>query len=266
MFCLAAESVCGDGVVLQRFLGVDVVGEQLQVSGGGDAELGADLLPHVAGELPGVGGGEVEELLERGPADRLGAGADARRGEDGALQTVVVVYPPVGACDAAAAHQLTPDRVPSVTPEQWIDFIAATAPPLTAALIALATAVIAFWLNDQAARKRQLRERQDAAMEHVMDAFGTMQRAERLEPPTVDAFVDSLIRFTWLLDARDEVVTNWVNAKGAETVTAFRSSEDRFAEVARLKAQVVLGLRDWRLRPVRTRRRMLRDLKAADPA
>lgn len=101
-------------------------------------------------------------------------------------------------------------------------------------------------------------------MEHVMDAFGIVQRAPDLTPQVIDAFIDSLMRFTWLLDARDEVVTNWVNAMGNQTVKEYRESGGRWESVGRLKGRVVLGLRDWRLRPARTRRRMILELRDLD--
>lgn len=142
----------------------------------------------------------------------------------------------------------------------WTDFVVAAAPSLTAALIALATAIIAFWLSDRSARRRQLRDRQDAAMEHIMDAFLTMQRAPSLDRATTDVFVDSLLRFTWMLDGRDEIVTNWVNAKGGETIAGLKTAEDRGEWIGNQKLSVVLRVRDWRLRPVRTRRVMRREV------
>lgn len=155
-----------------------------------------------------------------------------------------------------------------MTSEQWIEFVAAAMPALTGGLVALATAILAFFLNDRAARKRQLRDRQDAALEHVMDMFGRMQESERdvqsddFMRGMVDALVDSLLRFTWLLDARDEIVTNWVNAKGLETVRGLKSAASRADWVGMQKTTVVLRLRDWRVRPIRTRQLMRREFKA----
>lgn len=97
-------------------------------------------------------------------------------------------------------------------------------------------------------------------MEHIMDAFLTMQRAPSLDRATTDVFVDSLLRFTWMLDGRDEIVTNWVNAKGGETIAGLKTAEDRGEWVGNQKSLVVLRVRDWRLRPVRTRRVMRREL------
>jgi hypothetical protein len=102
--CLAAEAVGGDRVVLQRFFGLDRFAEQLQVADGGDPELGAEELLGVPVDLAGVVAGEVEELLERGTADGLGAGAHARFEEDLSGAGVVVVPACCRARDHAAAH------------------------------------------------------------------------------------------------------------------------------------------------------------------
>lgn len=101
-------------------------------------------------------------------------------------------------------------------------------------------------------------------MEHIMDAFAVMQRSPVLDPATTDAFIDSLLRFTWMLDGRDEIVTNWVNAKGNETVRGLRTAKSRGEWIGHQKAVVVLKLRDWRLRPIRTRLEMREQMPALE--
>lgn len=145
--CLAAETVGGEGVVLQGFLGVDGFAQQLQEADGGDAELGAEDRGEVSVHVPGVAAVEVEQLLEGGALDDLRAGAAARLEEDLSGAGVVVVRSGCGARHDAAAHAMTADRVRSVIGGfDWNTFVATLLATLAGAGVAAGTS---FWLAER---------------------------------------------------------------------------------------------------------------------
>lgn len=132
---------------------------------------------------------------------------------------------------------------------QWT---AAAMPAMVGGLIALSTAIVMFVLSQRAARKERLRLRQDEAMEHVLDAFRQLRGVGEITDEFRDEFTDTLLRFTWLLDGKDEIVTNWINASGVQALKGVEAGKSP-TWVHQRKTELVLGLREWRLRPIRTR-------------
>lgn len=97
-----------------------------------------------------------------------------------------------------------------------------------------------------------------------MDGFRAVQDGVRdlSRTQTPDDLADSIMRFSWLLDKKDQVMSVWLGIKANEVLTMLQVVTDmtqRRLEVGVVKSDVAATLRGWR-DGVITRRQIIIDI------
>lgn len=152
-----------------------------------------------------------------------------------------------------------------MTPDDIAEFLRLAAPSFVAGMLALTTALIVFGAQQRAARKAARTERLNQAFEHIMDGFKAVQEGVRdlSRTQTPDDLADSILRFSWLLGKRDQIMSVWLSLKANEAMAMLQrvqNTDERRVEIGVLKGDVATTLRAWRDRSV-SRRMLMADIE-----
>lgn len=148
--------------------------------------------------------------------------------------------------------------------EDLAEFVRLASPSFIAGMLALITALVVFGVQQRSARRQAREERLNQAFEHMMDGFRAVQEGVRdlSRTQTPDDLADSIMRFSWLLDKRDQMMSVWLGMKANEALSMLqmiRNSDARRVEIGVLKGDVAATLRGWRDRTI-SRRAIMADI------
>lgn len=152
-----------------------------------------------------------------------------------------------------------------MTAGDFAEFVRLASPSFIAGMLALITALVVFGAQQRSARRQAREERLNKAFEHMMDGFRAVQEGVRdlSRTQTPDDLADSIMRFSWLLDRKDQMMSIWLGMKANEAMTMLQriqNTDERRVEIGVLKGDVAATLRGWRDRTI-SRRAIMDDIE-----